>query len=76
MARELGSKGITVNCVSPGIIETEMTENLPKEELKKMIPLGRLGTPEEVVAAIAFLASKEASYITGEVLRVNGGFYT
>ncbi len=76
LAREIGIKGVTVNCVSPGIISTEMTANLPEAELKKMIPIGRFGTPEEVVSAIAFLASEEASYITGEVLRVNGGLYT
>lgn len=76
LAREMGSRGILCNCVSPGIIETEMTEGLPADELKKMIPVGRYGRPEEVASAIRFLVSDEASYINGEVLRVNGGFYT
>jgi 3-oxoacyl-[acyl-carrier protein] reductase len=76
IARELGSRNITCNAVAPGFIETAMTSGLG-EELKqnalKMIPLGRLGTPEDVANAVAFLASDEASYITGHVLNVNGG---
>ena len=79
LAKELGSRGITVNAVSPGFIETDMTEGIP-EEIKKRymenVPLGRFGTPEEVARVIAFLASDSASYITGEVVRVNGGLYT
>jgi 3-oxoacyl-[acyl-carrier protein] reductase len=77
-ARELGSRGITVNAVSPGFIETDMTRNIPqqaKDEYIKKIALGRFGKPEDVAEAVAFLASDRASYITGEVIRVNGGLY-
>ncbi len=78
-ARELASRAITVNAVSPGFIETDITQNLT-EELRKQyiekIPLLRFGSPEDVAGVVAFLASDEASYITGEVLRVNGGIYT
>jgi 3-oxoacyl-[acyl-carrier protein] reductase len=76
LARELASKNILVNCVSPGIIETEMIKDLPEKEIKDMIPMRRFGRPEEVAKVILFLASDDASYITGEVLRVNGGLYT
>jgi 3-oxoacyl-[acyl-carrier protein] reductase len=78
LAKEVGAKGVLVNSVSPGLIETDMTTELhiPKDELKRMIPLGRMGRPEEVANVIAFLLSEEASYINGEVLRVNGGLYT
>jgi 3-oxoacyl-[acyl-carrier protein] reductase len=76
-AREYASRGITVNAVSPGYIDTDMTATeLPaarREELVKSIPLGRVGSPEDVAAAVAYLASPAASYVTGEVLRVNGG---
>ena len=78
LAREVARKGITVNAVAPGFIETDMTKDLPEAALatvKAMTPLGRLGQPEEVAAAIAFLASPQASYITGQVLPVNGGMY-
>ena len=78
-AKELGSRGITVNAVSPGFIETDMTRNLPENVRSKYvecIPLGRFGTPENVAKVVAFLASDDASYITGEVVRVNGGLYT
>jgi 3-oxoacyl-[acyl-carrier protein] reductase len=76
VAREVGSRNITCNAVAPGFIETSMTSAL-SDELKKaalqMIPLGRVGTPEEVANCVAFLASEEAAYITGHVLNVNGG---
>lgn len=76
LAREIGSRGITVNVVAPGFIETDMTQKLgdeAKASLQKQIPLERLGKPEDIAAAVAFLASKEAGYITGETLHVNGG---
>ncbi len=78
LAREYASRGITVNAVSPGFIATDMTSGLPEEAKAAIVaqtPLGRIGTPEEVAAAVVFLASDEASYITGQVLRVNGGMY-
>ena len=76
IAREVGSRNITCNAVAPGFIETAMTSELPdelKQSALKMIPLGRVGTPEEVASCVAFLASEEAGYITGHVLNVNGG---
>ncbi|GIW47114.1 MAG: beta-ketoacyl-ACP reductase [Deltaproteobacteria bacterium] len=79
VAKEVGSRGITVNAVSPGFIETDMTYNLPKDLKDRYIeeiPLGRFGTPEDVAKVVAFLVSDDASYITGEVIRVNGGLYT
>jgi 3-oxoacyl-[acyl-carrier protein] reductase len=78
LARELGSRHITVNCVAPGFIATDMTEVLPeaqKAALLQQIPAGRLGTPEEVAHAVAFLASPLAAYVTGTELHVNGGMY-
>lgn len=78
MAREVASRGITVNVVAPGLIDTEMTQALTSRahgDWAAQIPLGRLGTPEDVAAAVGFLASEEASYITGQVLAVNGGMY-
>jgi len=78
LAREVGARGITVNAVAPGFIDTDMTRALAdehKEALLKQIPLNRLGQPEEIAAAVAFLASPEAAYITGETLHVNGGMY-
>jgi 3-oxoacyl-[acyl-carrier protein] reductase len=78
MAREVASRGITVNAVAPGFIDTDMTKGLPeeqKEALLKQIPLNRLGKPEEIAAAVAFLASPGAAYITGFTLDVNGGMY-
>ena len=78
LARELGSRNITVNCVAPGFIETDMTDVLPeaqKAALLQSIPLNRLGKPEEIAQAVAFLASREAGYITGTELHVNGGMY-
>lgn len=76
LAAELGSRGITVNCVAPGFIDTDMTRELPEEQrqaLLQHIPLGRLGQSAEIAAAVAFLASPNAAYITGETLHVNGG---
>ncbi len=78
LAREVASRGITVNTVSPGMIETDMTDGLDdkvRETLAGQIPLGRFGAPDDVAAAVCFLASDEASYITGQVLSVNGGMY-
>ncbi len=78
LAREVGARGITVNAVAPGFIDTDMTRALAdarKEALLKDIPLGRLGLPEEIAAAVAFLASPKAAYITGDTLHVNGGLY-
>jgi 3-oxoacyl-[acyl-carrier protein] reductase len=78
LAREVGSRGITVNTVAPGFIDTDMTRALPEEQksaLLQQIPLGRLGAPEEIAAAVGFLASPAAAYITGETIHVNGGMY-
>jgi len=78
LARELGSRGITVNCVAPGFIATDMTDSLPeaqKTALLAQIPLGRLGAPDEIADAVAFLASPQAGYITGTELHVNGGMF-
>ena len=78
LAREIGSRNITVNCVAPGFIDTDMTRELPqaqRDALLAQIPLGRLGMPEEVAAAVVFLASLEAGYITGTTVHVNGGMY-
>jgi 3-oxoacyl-[acyl-carrier protein] reductase len=76
LAQEVAPRNITVNAVAPGFIETDMTKDLPEEDLKKMIPVGRFGKPEEVAAIVAFLASDDAAYITGEVININGGLYT
>ncbi|CAM2178690.1 3-oxoacyl-(acyl-carrier-protein) reductase FabG [Paraburkholderia sacchari] len=78
LAREIGSRGITVNCVAPGFIDTDMTKDLPAEQqaaLQQQIPLGRLGSPEDIAHAVVFLASPQAGYITGTTLHVNGGMY-
>jgi 3-oxoacyl-[acyl-carrier protein] reductase len=78
LARELASRNITVNCVAPGFIDTDMTRALPEEQksaLLAQIPLGRLGQPEDVAAAVAYLASPAAGYVTGAVLHVNGGMF-
>ncbi len=76
LAQEVGRSGITVNAVAPGFIKTDMTEGLDEKELKKQIPVNRFGLPEEVAYAVGFLASKEAGYITAEVLSINGGLYS
>ena len=78
LARELGSRNITVNCVAPGFIDTDMTRALSEEQhaaLKAQIPLGRLGQPQDIAEAVAFLASPAAAYITGSEMHVNGGMY-
>ena len=78
LAQELGSRGVTVNCLAPGFIDTDMTRGLAdaqKEALQQKIPLGRLGAAQEIAATVAFLASPGASYITGETINVNGGMY-
>ncbi|MBF0265677.1 MAG: 3-oxoacyl-ACP reductase FabG [Gammaproteobacteria bacterium] len=78
LAREVGSRNITVNAVAPGFIATDMTKELPeevKESLLKQIPLERLGEPDEIASAVAFLSSMDANYITGETINVNGGMY-
>jgi 3-oxoacyl-[acyl-carrier protein] reductase len=76
LAQEVAPRGVTVNAVAPGFIETDMTKDLPEDDLKKMIPVGRFGKPEEVAAVVKFLVSPEAAYITGEVININGGLYT
>ena len=76
LAQEVGKRNITVNCVAPGFINTDMTQNINENDYKQLIPLNRFGKPEEVADLVAFLASKKASYITGEVISINGGLYT
>lgn len=76
LAQEVAARKVTVNAVAPGFIATDMTAELPEEELKKMIPAGRFGKPEEVADLVAFLASPQAAYITGQTISINGGLYT
>lgn len=76
LAQEVGRRGITVNAVAPGFIKTDMIEGLDEKTMQKMIPVNRFGLPEEVAHAVGFLASKEAAYITAEVLSINGGLYS
>ncbi len=76
LAQEVASRGITVNCLAPGFIETAMTDALPEEQRKKLldaVPVGRLGSPEDIAAGVVYLASEEAAYVTGQTLHVNGG---
>ena len=78
LAQEIGSRGITVNAVAPGYIETDMTRVLPEEVKARIlasVPLGRIGQPEDIANAVKFLAGEESGYITGHVLAVNGGMY-
>jgi 3-oxoacyl-[acyl-carrier protein] reductase len=76
LAQEVASRKVTVNAVAPGFIATDMTKDLDESTLKKMIPMGRFGSADEVAALVKFLVSDEASYITGEVISINGGLYT
>ncbi len=76
LALEVAARNVTVNAIAPGFIETDMTKELPVDELKKLVPMNRFGRPEEVAAAVGFLVSEDASYITGEVININGGLYT
>jgi 3-oxoacyl-[acyl-carrier protein] reductase len=76
LAQEVARRNVTVNAVAPGFIRTDMTQDLNEKELKSLIPMQRFGEPEEVAHAVAFLASPEASYITGTVLSINGGLYS
>ncbi|MCQ2191279.1 MAG: 3-oxoacyl-ACP reductase FabG [Paludibacteraceae bacterium] len=76
LAQEVARKNVTVNAICPGFIQTDMTKDLDEAELKKQIPANRFGTPEEVAAVVGFLASKEAGYVTGQAISVNGGLYT
>ena len=76
LAQEVGKRGITVNAVAPGFIKTDMTQDINEKEAKTMIPLNRFGEPEEVAELVSFLASPRASYITGEIISINGGLYS
>jgi 3-oxoacyl-[acyl-carrier protein] reductase len=76
LAQEIGKKNVTVNAVAPGFIKSDMTRDLNENELKSMIPLNRFGLPEEVAELVCFLASDKSSYITGEVISINGGLYS
>ncbi len=76
LAQEVAARNVTVNAVAPGFIETDMTRDLPQDELKKLIPAGRFGKAEEVAELVAYLVSDRAAYITGEVININGGLYT
>src|SRR5690606_39142708 len=73
LAQEVAKRKITVNAVAPGFISTDMTKDLPEDELKKLIPMNRFGTAEEVAGTVSFLVSEKAAYITGEVININGG---
>ena len=75
LSLELAKRGITVNCIAPGVIDTDMTKDLPVDELKKIIPMKRVGTAKEVASLANYLISEDASYITGQVISVNGGLY-
>ncbi|MCK9303686.1 MAG: 3-oxoacyl-ACP reductase FabG [Bacteroidales bacterium] len=76
LSQEVGARKVTVNAVAPGFVATDMTASLDEASLKKMIPVGRFGRPEEVASLVNYLASREAAYITGEVISINGGLYT
>jgi len=76
LAQEVAARKVTVNAIAPGFIATDMTKELNEDELKKLIPMGRFGKPEEVANLVSFLASDEAAYITGQVISINGGLYS
>lgn len=76
LAQECAARGVTVNAIAPGFIETDMTKDLPVDELRKLVPMNRFGRPEEVADLVAFLVSDKAAYITGEVISINGGLHT
>lgn len=76
LAQETASRNVTVNAIAPGFIESDMTKDLPQDELKKLVPMNRFGRSEEVAALVGFLCSDEAGYITGEVININGGLYS
>lgn len=76
LAQEAAARNVTVNAVAPGFIDTDMTKDLPQDELKQLVPMKRFGKAEEVAALVGFLCSDDASYITGEVISINGGLYT
>ena len=76
LSQEVARRGITVNAVAPGFIATDMTADLDEAQLKALIPMQRFGTADEVASVVGFLASREASYVTGEVISINGGLYT
>lgn len=76
LAQEVAPRKVTVNAIAPGFIRSDMTKDLNEDELKKMVPVGRFGTPEEVASLVSYLASKESSYITGETISINGGLYS
>lgn len=76
LAQEVAPRNVTVNAIAPGFIQTDMTKDLPQDELEKLVPMGRFGKADEVAALVGFLVSDDAAYITGEVISVNGGLYT
>ena len=76
LAQEVGKRGITVNAVAPGFIKTDMTQDINEADYKAMVPMNRFGEPEEVAGVVAFLAGKDSSYVTGQVISVNGGLYS
>ena len=76
LAQEVGKRGITVNAVAPGFIKTDMTQDINEADYKAMVPMNRFGEPEEVAGVVAFLVGKDSSYVTGQVISVNGGLYS
>lgn len=76
LAQEVGKRGITVNAVAPGFIKTDMTQDINEDDYKKMVPMNRFGEPEEVAGVVAFLVGKDSSYVTGQIISVNGGLYS